>query len=637
MSAPVGIDFGNMHSVMAVARNNGVDILINEVSNRTTPSIVSFGDKQRFIGEDGKTKQVSSVTNTVDNLQTLLGVRVGSGDYERELQYTNAELVENSKGFADVQVNYGGEAQTFTTTQLVAMYLDHLKSIVTGELKADIKDICIAIPTWYTDERRIALLDACRIIGLYNVTVVDTLTAAAAFYGLTKPDLPEPKTKGRIVGFFDSGYSSTSFSVVSFHNGKMKTLATNYVKGLGGRDFDHALAEHFADEFKAKYKIDIRTNAKAYFRVMKQVEKFKKVLSVNKVAQLNIECLMNDIDVSAELTREEFEAILAPLVTKKIEHCLKQTLKHAHVSSLDAIELLGGSSRIPLIKSIVEETTGLSLSSTLNQDEAAVKGAALIAAIFSSTVGVKPFKFRSVLGEDITLMWDNPGPSGADAAHIMSKDTHYPTTRSAVIKTAGDFVLTAHHGKKQKATKEMAQLSQSLLGLWKVYGIDHHMDKKKKNATALVELIVSCNVSRLLQVDEAYLVEVDESAKEDKAGGPRYKRLQTLAVDSMSISPYEDKIMDWADLERLQHAQDDLVKETEEKKNELESSIYSLRARLEETYNQVVTEQEKKNILGLLSNSEDWLYGDGEDSTLEEYTVKYAEVQNILAQLQARL
>ena len=637
MSSPVGIDFGNMHSVMAVARNNGVDILINDVSNRTTPSIVSFGEKQRFIGEDGKTKQVSNVTNTVDNLQTLLGMRAGSGDYERELPYTNVNLVEDANGFADVKVNYTGESQTFSTTQLVAMYLNHLKLIITNELKADIKDLCIAIPTWYTEERKIALLDACRIIGLYNVTLVDTMTAAAAFYGLTKPNLPEPKKKGRVVGFFDNGFSSTSFSIVSFHDGKMKTLSTNYIKGLGGRDFDYALAEHFADEFKTKYKIDIRTNKKAYFRVMKQVEKLKKVLSVNKVGQLNIECLMNDIDVSSELSREEFESILEPLVSKKIEHCIKQTFKHGHVSALDAIELLGGSSRIPLIKGIVEQATGLSLSSTLNQDEAAVKGAALIAAIFSSTVGVKPFKFRNVLSQDITLMWDKPAPDGTDSAHLLSKESHYPTTRSTIIETTTDFVLTAHHGKKHKASKNMAELSQSLLGLWKVYGIEHHINKEKKNASVHVELIISCDVSRLLQVDEAYLVEVDSSKKEDKEKGPAYKRLQRLAVDSMSISPNEDKIMGWADLEKLQFKQDELVKETEEKKNELESSIYSLRSRIEDTYNKVITDQEKQYISKLLSDSEDWLYGEGEDTTLDEYTAKYEEVQKILEELKTRL
>jgi len=146
MSFPVGIDFGNMHSVIAVARNNGVDVLINDVSNRSTPSIVGFGEKQRYIGEDGKTKQISNVLNTVDNLQTLLALRFNTPDFDREKKYMNETLIKFPNDFVGVEVNYAGRLQQFSSTQLVATYLNHLKIMALNDIKSEIKDVCISIP-----------------------------------------------------------------------------------------------------------------------------------------------------------------------------------------------------------------------------------------------------------------------------------------------------------------------------------------------------------------------------------------------------------------------------------------------------------------------------------------------------------
>lgn len=638
MSCPVGIDFGNMHSVVAVARNNGVDILLNDVSNRSTPSIVGFGPNQRYIGEDGKTKQTSNVTNTVDNLQTLLGLRFGTTDYDRERMYMNESLIECPKDYVGVEVNYGGGLQQFSSTQVVAMYLNHLKSIIKSNMDTEIKDVCISIPVWYTEERRIALLDACRIVGLGNVTLVDCLTAAAAFYGLTKPDLPESKQKARIVGFFDSGHTTTSFSIVSFHQGKMKVLSSDFVKGLGGRDFDRAITEYMADLFKEKYKIDIRKNKKAYFRVMTQAEKLKKVLSVNQSGPMNIECLMNDIDVSAEFTRENFEELITPLVVKKLEQCIELTFKRAHVDKLDTIELLGGNTRVPLVKNLIEEKTGLKLSSTLNQDEAAVKGATLIAAKYSSTVALKPFKFRNILAENITLFWDKPIPDRHDALEVFSKVTHYPVTKSIIVEVTEDFTLAAYTGKRHVSKKKISEISHNLLGLWKVGGIVPAKHHSKKSGKIYVELIVSLDVSRFIHIDDAYVTEKDtqRSDGKDENHHHNYKRIERLHVETLTISPNESNITNWAQFETSMVRQDKLVKETEETKNELESSIYSLRSKIGGVYANVVKDQEKKYITKFLDDTENWLYDEGEDTTIENYNAKYDKIKDIIKELSSR-
>ncbi|SMN21189.1 similar to Saccharomyces cerevisiae YBR169C SSE2 Member of the heat shock protein 70 (HSP70) family [Maudiozyma saulgeensis] len=637
MSFPVGIDFGNMHSVIAVARNNGVDILINDVSNRSTPSIVGFGEKQRYIGEDGKTKQTSNVLNTADNLQTLLGLRFGTTDFDREKMYMNESLIEYSDDFVGIEVNYAGALQQFSSTQLVATYLNHLKTIALNDMKSEIKDICISIPLWYNEEKRVALMDACKIAGLSNVTLVDCLTAAAVFYGLTKPDLPELKQKAKIVGFFDSGHATTSFAIAAFHQGKLKILSSAFVKGLGGRDFDRAITEYMAELFVNKYKIDIRQNKKAYFRVMTQAEKLKKVLSVNQSGQLNIECLMDDIDVSAELSREKFEELISPIIVKKLEQCIALTFKRAHVESLDALELLGGSTRVPLVKRLIEEHTGIKLSSTLNQDEAAVKGAALIAAKYSSTVALKPIKFRNILAENITLYWDNPIPGGHDSLEVFSKVTHYPITKSTVVEVSSDFTLAAHNGKRHLMKKSISEINHNLLGLWKISGIDPKKHKGKKSEKIYVELILSCDVSKFLHIDDAYVIAKDSNHSNDKEKGhPNYKRIERLKVETLPISKNQDKIVKWSQLETIMIKQDQLVKDTEEMKNELESSIYSLRSKVEGVYAELLRSKEKDYVLNLLDETENWLYDEGEDATIKEYNSKYQKIKQLSNEISTR-
>ncbi|CAB4255783.1 similar to Saccharomyces cerevisiae YBR169C SSE2 Member of the heat shock protein 70 (HSP70) family [Maudiozyma barnettii] len=637
MSFPVGIDFGNMHSVIAVARNNGVDVLINDVSNRSTPSIVGFGEKQRYIGEDGKTKQISNVLNTVDNLQTLLALRFNTPDFDREKKYMNETLIKFPNDFVGVEVNYAGRLQQFSSTQLVATYLNHLKIMALNDIKSEIKDVCISIPVWYNEERRVALMDACKIAGLAEVTLVDCLTAAAVFYGLTKPDLPELKQKAKVVGFVDSGHTTTSFAIASFHQGKVKILSSDFVKGLGGRDFDRAITEYVADLFIEKYKIDIRQNKKAYFRVMTQAEKLKKVLSVNKSGQLNIECLMNDIDVSTELTREKFEELITPIVVKKLEQCIALTFKRARVESLDSIELLGGSTRIPLVKNLIEERTGIKLSSTLNQDEAAVKGAALIAAKYSSTIALKPIKFKNVLAQNISLYWDKPVPGRHNSVELFSKVTHYPVIKSIFIEVSSDFILAAHNGKRHNVKESISEINHNLLGSWKISGIDPKKHMAKKSEKIHVELIVSCDVSKFVHVEDVYVTVKDSSKSDGKENGlPNYRRIEHLNVETLPISPNHANLTKWSQLETVMVKQDQLVKDTEETKNELESSIYSLRSKVEGVYSDLLDSKEKQYILKLVDNTENWLYDDGEDATIEEYNSKYQKIKQIMNEINTR-
>ena len=225
--------------------------------------------------------------------------------------------------------------------------------------------------------------------------MVNDVTAAAVTYGVFKSEMPEGEQKPRIVAFVDIGHSTYTCSIGAFKRGELKILGTAYDKHFGGRDFDRAITEHFADEFKTKYKIDIRENAKAYNRVLTGAERLKKVLSANSNAPFSVESVMNDVDVSSQLTREELEQLVKPLlerVTEPVTNALAQA--NLKAEDVDFVEIIGGTTRIPVLKNAISEAFGKPLSTTLNQDEAIAKGAAFICAIHSPTMRVRPFKFE---------------------------------------------------------------------------------------------------------------------------------------------------------------------------------------------------------------------------------------------------
>ena len=275
------------------------------------------------------------------------------------------------------QVNYLGEPTEFSFTQLVAAYLGKLRDTAAMELKQAVSDVVIAVPGWYSDIQRRALLDAARIAGLNPLRLINDTTAVALGYGITKSDLPETPESPRHVCFVDIGHSNYSVAVVAFSKGQLTVKSTAYDRNFGGRDFDYALVQHFSEEFKMKYKIDVLSSPKAVFRLSAGCERLKKVLSANAEAPLNVESLMNDVDASSSMKREQFEQMTDHLL-KRVATPLEEAINKAGltIEQIDAVELVGGCIRVPAIKDRIQAFfPGKTLGLTLNQEEAVARGA----------------------------------------------------------------------------------------------------------------------------------------------------------------------------------------------------------------------------------------------------------------------
>ncbi|CAI4054378.1 hypothetical protein SUVZ_16G1820 [Saccharomyces uvarum] len=634
MSTPFGLDLGNNNSVLAVARNRGIDIVVNEVSNRSTPSIVGFGPKNRYLGETGKNKQTSNIKNTVANLKRILGLNYGHPDLKQESKHFTSKLVELDDKKVGAEVRFGGEKHVFSATQLTAMFIDKVKDTVKQDTKANISDVCIAVPAWYTEEQRYNVGDAARIAGLNPVRIVNDVTAAGVSYGIFKNDLPEGEEKPRIVAFVDIGHSSYTCSIMAFKKGQLKVLGTACDKHFGGRDFDLAITEHFADEFKSKYKIDIRENPKAYNRILTAAEKLKKVLSANTTAPFSVESVMNDVDVSSQLTRESLEELVKPLL-ERVTEPVTRALAQANLTAeeVDFVEIIGGTTRIPTLKQSISEAFDKPLSTTLNQDEAIAKGAAFICAIHSPTLRVRPFKFEDIHPYSVSYSWDKQVEE-EDHMEVFPAGSTFPSTKLITLNRTGDFSMAANY---TDVTQLPANTPEHIAN-WEITGVQ----LPEGQDSVPVKLKLRCDPSGLHTIEEAYTIEdieveepvpLAEDAPEDAE--PEFKKvIKTVKKDDLTIVEHTfgleaKKLNELIEKENEMIAQDKLVAETEDRKNTLEEYIYTLRGKLDEEYSTFASDAEKTKLKDMLNKAEEWLYDDGFDSIKAKYIAKYEELASL--------
>ena len=383
------------------------------------------------------------------------------------------------------------------------MYLAKLKDTASVELKAAVNDVSIAVPVWYTEAQRRAVIDAAEIAGLNPLRLINDTTATALGYGITKTDLPAVGEPSRNVVFVDVGHSDYTVSIVSFNKGQLVVKGTAFDRHFGGRDFDYALVQHFAKEFSEKYKIDVNSNKKAIFRLTAAVEKLKKVLSANALAPLSVESIMNDIDASSTMKREEFEELISP-VLEKVTVPLEQALAASGLSKedIESIELVGGSTRIPSLKQRIQDFFGRPLSFTSNQDEAIARGATLACAQVSPVFKVREFNTFDAQLFPIELSWEASADAAADeGTNILAFDVGnaIPSTKVLSFTRSEPFELEAKYANPQSLPGGI----NPWIGKYTVKGVKASAEGAKQ----LVKVKARLNLSGCLSFEGATLIE----------------------------------------------------------------------------------------------------------------------------------
>lgn len=614
--------------------------------------MVGFGPKTRYIGEAAKTQEITNLKNTVSCLKRLAGRSFNDPDVKIEQQYITAPLVDVN-GQVGAEVSYLGKTEKFTATQLVAMYLSKIKQTAATELKLPVSDLCMSVPAWFSDVQRRALLDAAEIAGLKPLRLINDTTAAALGWGITKLDLPGPEEKPRRVCFVDVGHSNYTCSIVEFKKGELAVKATAWDRNFGGRDFDKALVDHLAKEFKGKYKLDIYSHGRAMARTITAAEKTKKILSANQQSPVNIESLMNDIDVAAMITRQEFEAMIEPLLNRT-QFPLEQALAQAKLTKedIDVVEIVGGGSRIPALKERIQAFFGKPLSYTMNADEAVARGCAFSCAILSPVFRVRDFSVQDIISYPIEFAWEKAAdiPDEDTSLTVFNKGNVLPSTKILTFYRKQPFDLEARYAKPE----ELPGKQNPWIGRFSVKGVK----AEGQDEFMICKLKARVNIHGILNVENGYYVEdqeVEEEIKDDEKDDGEKKdpdvSLQRLRVASPIITPgrvapKSNIILQAMDTDKKDDApkktrkvkkqvrkgdlpissgtasldasqkvalgekenamvmEDKLVADTEEKKNELETFIYDLRAKLDEQYAEFASEEEKTSIKGKLEVAE---------------------------------
>eukprot|EP00993_Chasmostoma_nieuportense_P001492 NODE_236_length_2621_cov_181.063352_g221_i0.p1 GENE.NODE_236_length_2621_cov_181.063352_g221_i0~~NODE_236_length_2621_cov_181.063352_g221_i0.p1 ORF type:complete len:834 (-),score=282.09 NODE_236_length_2621_cov_181.063352_g221_i0:75-2576(-) len=696
--AVFGVDFGNFSSTVSTARRGGVDILVNEVSKRETGSMVGFGNKQRGLGEKAVDQAIRNWKNTVGNLKRLLGVHYDSEAGRQERRFNKLKMRADANGLIEVQMNYKWEDHWFKPEQLIAMLFTQLRSypeleaaleakVAPGKVK--VTDCVVSVPIYYSMAQRNLLIQSLQIAGLTPLTLINETTAAALDWGIFKSSsLPEDEKDAIVVLIVDFGHSATTASVVSFMKGQLKVLGHVFDQTLGCRALDASLYDHFSKEVETKYKCDLSENKKHELKLMLALEKMRKMLSANAVAPLN--CEMSDFDVQIPIvTRESCEELWAPEMTK-LRSLLARAVALPGGDRISTVELIGGGTRIPFVKStICEVFSKVSVQQTLNASESIAKGCGIMGAMLSPKFRVKEFQVTDCNVYSVNLGYYS------DKAQNPIVDPNFPQiNKSMVVLKPGDAcpkILNLSFERSQEfelymfyeACDAIAYIGPDLLiGKWKIAEIPTIAEQPPTKVRLRINpsMIIKIEGASVTEEwEEEETIEVPKEKKEDKkeeksqngtTDGPapmetdeasppkeekdskkqkgkektpppevekkkvmkkKTKKHDCSVVCLESSGNTENQVKDYKDAEEQMARSDANVHETQECKNNLETYIYETRSKVGSggMYAEYITAVDSDALMAALTDVEDWLYQDGEDAAKEDYMGKLADLKKL--------
>ncbi|VTJ78992.1 Hypothetical predicted protein [Marmota monax] len=638
----VGLDVGSQSCYIAVARAGGIETIANEFSDRCTPSVISFGSKNRTIGVAAKNQQITHANNTVSNFKRFHGRTFNDPFIQKEKENLSYDLVPMKNGGVGIKVMYMDEEHLFSVEQITAMLLTKLKETAENNLKKPVTDCVISVPSFFTDAERRSVLDAAQIVGLNCLRLMNDMTAVALNYGIYKQDLPSPDEKPRIVVFVDMGHSAFQVSACAFNKGKLKVLGTAFDPFLGGKNFDEKLVEHFCAEFKTKYKLDAKSKIRALLRLYQECEKLKKLMSSNSTdLPLNIECFMNDKDVSGKMNRSQFEELCAELL-QKIEVPLYSLMEQTQlkVEDVSAVEIVGGTTRIPAVKEKIAKFFGKDISTTLNADEAVARGCALQCAILSPAFKVREFSVTDAVPFPISLVWNHDSEDTEGVHEVFSRNHAAPFSKVLTFLRRGPFELEAFYSDPLGVPYPEAKIVH-LLSTSFVPGLSFQKNIQQDNSEAGTQPQVQTDGQQTSQsppspelTSEENKIPDADKANEKKVDQPPEAKKPKIKVVNVEL-PIEanlvwqlgkDLLNMYIETEGKMIMQDKLEKERNDAKNAVEEYVYEFRDKLCGPYEKFICEQEHQNFLRLLTETEDWLYEEGEDQAKQAYVDKLEEL-----------
>lgn len=450
MGRIIGIDLGTTNSCVAILEGDKVKVIENAEGDRTTPSIVAYTEESEvLVGQSAKRQAVTNPTNTLYAVKRLIGRRFKDDVVQKDISMVPYKIVAADNGDAWVEVKGDKKAPP----QISAEVLKKMKKTAEDYLGEKVTEAVITVPAYFNDSQRQATKDAGRIAGLEVKRIINEPTAAALAFGMDK------KEGDRKVAVYDLGGGTFDISIIEIAEvdgeHQFEVLATNGDTFLGGEDFDLALIDYLAEEFKKSNSINLKGDPLAMQRLKEAAEKAKIELSSAQQTEVNLPYITADATgpkhLVVKLSRAKLEALVESLVERSIEP-VKTALSDAGLkaSDIEDIILVGGQTRMPLVQKRVADFFGKEPRKDVNPDEAVAVGAAIQGAVLSGDV-------KDVLLLDVTPLSLGIETMGGVATPLIEKNTTIPTKKSQVFSTADDnqTAVTIHvvQGERKQAAQ----------------------------------------------------------------------------------------------------------------------------------------------------------------------------------------
>lgn len=459
MSKIVGIDLGTTNSVVAVMEGGEATVISTAEGGRLAPSVVAFNKNgERLVGQTAKRQATINPENTVFSVKRFIGRRYEDPETKEEQARVPYKIENGPQGDVRIDIPYSGKS--YTPQEISAMVLSKLKKDAEDYLGEPVSKAVITVPAYFNDSQRQATKDAGRIAGLEVMRIINEPTAAALAYGLDKEE-------DETILIFDLGGGTFDVSILEVSEGLVEVQATNGDTHLGGDDWDKAISDWIVSQYLTDQGIDLSQDRQALQRVREAAEKAKIELSSTMQTEINLPFITADASgpkhLQMTLSRAKFEQLTADLVDRLVGP-FNKALEDAGIKTdeLQAVVLVGGATRMPMVQELVKKMTGKEPNKSVNPDEVVALGAALQAGVLAGEV-------QDVLLLDVTPLSLGLETLGGVMTTLIPRNTTIPTRKSEIFSTAedGQSAVDIHvlQGERQMAS------DNSTLGIFRLEGI----------------------------------------------------------------------------------------------------------------------------------------------------------------------